>query len=939
MSVSGDRGSVQPGELPSFCRTPDEIKRLMAETLDGARAVIREVIAETRPTFSSVVARIAYAENEVDAAASLCTLLKEVSPDPAVRAAAVAAARDSDEYSFECLCDPGLYTAIRAVSQNEAEMAALDDEDRYLVWRLENSLKRFGLELPLDEQQHLHAVERQLHAATETFVENIRTSQGAAPFTRSELCGLPDEFFAARAPDTGAEGGPPVYTLSCRTADYMLVLKFAASEAARKKMFMLNCARCAPQNAALLAEIVRLRRTKARMLGYDSFADYALENMMAGSVGAVRAMLRDFVRGLAATAEAELETLRAMKRADAEAAGARYDGFFRWDLYYYARALTAGRHQIDGSDVQQYFPMERTVRGVLDVFQELLGLEIARVEGASVWSEDVRVYRVREAGSGELVGHFYHDPLACPGKSTVSAVALLRAGWQWRDGTRQTPVAVMRTSFDGESLLLRHAHVVTLMHELGHVFHKLCARTRWGTTHSVGAARDFVEVPSKLFENWAWEPRVLRRIARHHATGAPMPEPMLRALLAARGEGVAMATVDSAMRALFDLDVHAAADESVDPSALYREMAAAIAGHDYGDARDTEAVLFQHIARGYASCYYSYLWSQSLSADMFATRFKRDGIFNTRTARHYRDEILRPGGSRDPSAGLLGFLGRAPSNAAFLKVADRQTEPCPYCEAMFKVKDMSPHIRACAAGRPKQPPIARPDPRRIPPSPPTNATPAAPPEPTTLWAYIARKMITLVSGAYRYLTRQDEFNVLLLGLDGAGKTTLLERVKQQETGVAGMAPDKIQPTVGVNIAKVQRQRRMIRFLDLGGQKDLRGIWDAYYADSHAVLFAVDAGDRARMEEARGVLLGLARHGELRGLPMLVLATKQDTGDVSALLATKEMVNSIADALDGRDVRVLAASGLSGDGLPDAIDWLLARMLENSHARPPATSGH
>ncbi|KAJ1731535.1 ADP-ribosylation factor protein 3 [Coemansia biformis] len=200
-------------------------------------------------------------------------------------------------------------------------------------------------------------------------------------------------------------------------------------------------------------------------------------------------------------------------------------------------------------------------------------------------------------------------------------------------------------------------------------------------------------------------------------------------------------------------------------------------------------------------------------------------------------------------------------------------------------------------------------------------------------------MFTLVSGAYRYFTRLDEYNVLILGLDGAGKTTLLERIKHQATGVGGMAPEKIQPTVGVNIVKVHRQRRVVRFMDLGGQKDLRGIWSSYFGDSHAVLFVVDSASADRMEEAKGVLLDLARQTELEGVPVLVLASKQDVADVKALLAVKELVNSIADTLDGRDVRVLGASGIDGAGLHEAVDWLLSRMLENSPARPPATSSY
>ncbi|KAJ2342371.1 ADP-ribosylation factor protein 3 [Coemansia erecta] len=198
-------------------------------------------------------------------------------------------------------------------------------------------------------------------------------------------------------------------------------------------------------------------------------------------------------------------------------------------------------------------------------------------------------------------------------------------------------------------------------------------------------------------------------------------------------------------------------------------------------------------------------------------------------------------------------------------------------------------------------------------------------------------MYTLVSGAYRYLTRHDEYTVLILGLDNSGKTTLLESLKHEYTGVLGMDPQKIQPTVGVNIARLRINKRVLRCMDLGGQADLRGIWQSYFRDAHALLFVVDASDSARMAEAQGALVGLARAAELANMPVLVLANKQDATDVRAVAQVKEMVNSVADELDPRAVRVVGASGIDGSGTRDAIDWLFSRVVENSALRPPVAT--
>ncbi|KAJ2366287.1 ADP-ribosylation factor protein 3 [Coemansia sp. RSA 2607] len=197
-------------------------------------------------------------------------------------------------------------------------------------------------------------------------------------------------------------------------------------------------------------------------------------------------------------------------------------------------------------------------------------------------------------------------------------------------------------------------------------------------------------------------------------------------------------------------------------------------------------------------------------------------------------------------------------------------------------------------------------------------------------------MFSLVSGAYKYFMRQDEYNVLMLGLDNAGKTTILEKIKHIDTGIPGMSPDKIQPTVGVNITKVTIAKDLVRFMDLGGQKDLRGIWESYYEDSHGILFAIDATDRERMQEAKELLMSLVRVDDLQGLPLLVAANKCDHKEAE-LVAIKEMINGVADCLDERDVRVIETSGIDGTGIKAGMEWLHNRIIDNKNTKPPILS--
>ncbi|KAJ1667171.1 ADP-ribosylation factor protein 3 [Coemansia sp. RSA 1813] len=198
-------------------------------------------------------------------------------------------------------------------------------------------------------------------------------------------------------------------------------------------------------------------------------------------------------------------------------------------------------------------------------------------------------------------------------------------------------------------------------------------------------------------------------------------------------------------------------------------------------------------------------------------------------------------------------------------------------------------------------------------------------------------MFTLVAGAYKYFTRLDEYNVLMLGPDGAGKTAMLERIKSTFTGVPSMDMEKIQPTIGVNIGKVHMKRVLIKFMDLGGQQELRSIWEAYFEDCHAILFVLDSERTERLDEARNILLELVRVEELSGVPLLVLANKQDLSNVEPLAQIKEMINGLADCMDGREVRVMGSSAVDGAGVHMAVDWLCSRMIENREVRPPVAS--
>ncbi|KAJ2806613.1 metalloendopeptidase [Coemansia helicoidea] len=557
--------------------------------------------------------------------------------------------------------------AVHAVYTNADEMRKIGSEDRCLVEQLELGFRRSGLLQPPETRERLAAISRRLCDLEAAFARSINESCTEMLFTRDELHGLPDAFFDGRS--TEAVRGVEKYAVTTRRPDYQWLLKYAQREATRRAVYVAEAAQCA-DNTLRLQEMALLRLEEAQLLGYASHSHYVMETLMAKTPQAATEMVSELRVRVMDHARRELAELEALKAADAQGAGEQHRGFFCWDKAYYTRLAKERKHRICEDALMQYFPLGHTTRGMLDIYGRMLGLRITQVDGAPVWHPDVAVYEAWEAGSDEFVGHFYLDLHPREGKYNHAAVWPIRPGFERPDGSRERPVVALVANFpaptSGAPALLTHRNVVTLMHELGHVFHGLCARTKWARFHGTRVERDFVEAPSQMLENWAWDPAILRRISAHHKTGAPLPDDMVAKLVASRTDGAGLATLCQAFYALYDLAIHSATDASVDVVETYIRMRSDITLLS-DDTHVCRIAALSHLASGYSSRLYSYLWADVFSADMFETRFVKEGLDNPATGRDYRDTILRPGGSRSAAESLELFLGRRPNSAAFIK--------------------------------------------------------------------------------------------------------------------------------------------------------------------------------------------------------------------------------------------------------------------------------
>jgi len=566
--------------------------------------------------------------------------------------------------------NPALFGRIEALFQGHDKLGLTPEQARVLE-RYHTSFRRSGAALDAADKQKLAALTERLATLGTAFSQNVLADEQAYALVlerEDELAGLPDFVRAAAraAADQRGHAGKHVITTSRSSVEPFL--QFSSRRDLREKIFRAWMARGESggktDNAAIIAETVRLRAERAKLLGYSTFAHYRLDDAMAKTPAAVRGLLERV------WAPAQQRAL--VDRDDLQALVAEEGGNFRlapWDWRYYAEKLRKRRCDLDEAAIKPYLQLEQMIAAAFDCAQRLFGLRFARVD-VPVWHPDVRAWEVRDT-SGRHVGLFFGDYFARPSKHSGAWMTALRRQRKLDGDIRPLIVNVMNFN-KGEPTLLSIEDARTLFHEFGHALHGLLSDVTYPMVSGTSVLTDFVELPSQLYEHWLEQPQVLRRFAKHVKTGEPIPEGLLQKLIAARTFDRARETLEYLGSAFFDLDLHAAsAKNSVKPieAKSFEQAELARLGMPAEIAMRHRPPHFAHVfsGGGYASAYYSYLWSEVLDADAFNAFEEAGDIFDPATARKLKDHIYSAGGTCDPEALYIAFRGRLPTPDALLK--------------------------------------------------------------------------------------------------------------------------------------------------------------------------------------------------------------------------------------------------------------------------------
>ncbi|MGX9576556.1 M3 family metallopeptidase [Mesorhizobium sp. f-mel] len=576
---------------------------------------------------------------------------------------------------------PKMSRHFSAISMNERLFARIDDLyqrrealtlDSETLRVLEKTWKGFvrsGARLDAEGKKRLAAINEELSSLGTTFGQNLLADERdwALFLDEADLVGLPEFLKSAMAEAAEMRGQKGRYAVTLSRSIYEPFSTFSERRDLREIAFRAFTMRGqnggATDNTAVVRDMLRLRAEKAKLLGYASFAALKLDDTMAKTPEAVH-MLLDPVweKALekAATDQVELQRL-------AVEAGSN-EKFAAWDWRFYQEKLRAEKFAFDEAEMKPYLQLDRIIDACFDVATRLFGITFEEKKGIATWHPDARVFVVRNADGSER-GLFLADYFARPSKRSGAWMSALKSGYKLGHGSKPVIYNIMNFAKppEGEAALLSVDEAKTLFHEFGHALHGMLTDVTWPSVSGTSVSRDFVELPSQLYEHWLTVPAVLEKHALHVKSGKPMPKALVDKMLAARTFGAGFATVEFTASALVDMAYHARPDAPEEPLRFEAETLERL------NMPDTIAMRhrtphFGHIfaGDGYSAGYYSYMWSEVLDADAFAAFEENGDPFNPALAERLRKNIYAAGGSKDPEELYTAFRGKMPSPEAMM---------------------------------------------------------------------------------------------------------------------------------------------------------------------------------------------------------------------------------------------------------------------------------
>jgi peptidyl-dipeptidase Dcp len=657
-----------PFGLPPFAEIkPEHFEPAFDAAMTRHMAEIEAIAAEpAAPTFANTIEALEGSGRDLSRVAMVFFNLASSHTNDAIQKIEREIAPRLARHQSGIYMNASLFARVDDLFARRKSLGLTAEQDRVLEL-YHDSFVRAGARLTGAERERMQEIMQRLATLGAGFSQNVLADENAYELALGEddLDGLPD-FLLEAAKEAARDRGKEGYVITLNRSLIAPFLQFSDRRELREAAFRGWIGRGETggetDNRGVISETVALRAERARLLGFDSFADYKLATQMAKTPDAVRELLLEVWTPARTRALEERDQLQDLIARE----GGNFD-LAPWDWRYYAEKLRKELHDLDEAELKPYLQLEKMIEAAFDVASRLFGLSFTPLEGVALHHPDARAWEVRQGG--RHMGVFIGDYFARPSKR----------GGAWMSGFRDQenfagevrPIVMNNCNFakGAGATLLTFDDARTLFHEFGHALHGLLTDVRYPYVSGTSVARDFVELPSQLYEHWLATPEVLGKYAVHYRTGEPMPKALVKRLLAAETYGQGFATVEYVSSALVDLEMHLLADaEEFDPTEFEGEVLSRI-GMPAEIVMRHRSPHFQHVfaGDGYSAGYYSYMWSEVMDADAFDAFAEAGDPFDVATAARLAEHVYAAGGRQDPAEAYMAFRGRMPEVGPLLK--------------------------------------------------------------------------------------------------------------------------------------------------------------------------------------------------------------------------------------------------------------------------------
>lgn len=663
-----------PYEIPPFEEISyDDYLPALEEGISRHNAEIKAITDnDSTPTFDNTILALDRTGDVLDRVVLVFAALEESNSSPEMMEIAEKFYPAYQAHADEMMMNDKLFERVKYLYDRRDSLGLASDQ-LLAVEKMYKDFTRNGALLSPADKETLKGINAELADLYLQFNRNLLNATNSFAVTvdnEADLAGLPASTVAVAAEEAAKRGLEGKWVFTLHAPSRLPVLQFAENRDLRRRIYEGYTTQATEgdnNNLPVINKILQARAKKAGLLGFKDFGSYMTDNVMAGSVEAAEGLLRQIWTPAVAKVKEEVAEMQAV--ADAEGAGVTIAPY---DYYYYAEKVRQKKYDFDESQVSAYFAVDSVRQGIFGMAERLYGIKFTEMPDAPKYYDEVKVYDVTDAATGEHIAVFMTDYFTRSSKRQGAWMSEFKGSWTEPDGTSSRPVIFNVGNFTPPSAelpsLLTLDEVETMFHEFGHGLHGMLSRARYKMQAGTNVDRDFVELPSQIHEHWAMEPELLRTYAHHYKTGEVIPDGLIAKLQAAATHNQGFATAELAGAALLDLQYGKLNPEAdIDVLAFEKQVADEL-GMPAELTFRYRSPYFKHIfgSDGYASGYYTYLWAEVLDTDGFEL-FKEKGIFDPETAKSFKTNILEMGGSADPMELYVRFRGHEPGVEALLR--------------------------------------------------------------------------------------------------------------------------------------------------------------------------------------------------------------------------------------------------------------------------------